>query len=111
MTLSELAEGGVTHLAIEASDITLVGDDVEKLPELFRLSRRTLSVIRANVAIALGLKLGFMVAAVFGVTALWMAVLADSGASLLVTVNSLRLLQSSKVSKFQGFKVTGTLKP
>ena len=65
------------------------------LAPLFRLSRRTLSVIHANVAIALGLKLGFMLAAIFGVTALWMAVLADSGASVLVTLNSLRLLTSN----------------
>ena len=63
--------------------MTLVGDDLSRLPYLLNLSRRTLSIIRANVAIAL---------AVFGVTSLWMAVLADTGASLIVTANSLRLL-------------------
>ncbi len=72
--------------------MTLVGDDLSRLPYLLNLSRRTLSIIRANVAIALGLKLAFIVLAVFGVTSLWMAVLADTGASLIVTANSLRLL-------------------
>ena len=81
-----------SHLAIEAADVTLVGDDLSRLPYLLNLSRRTLSIIRANVAIALGLKLAFIVLAVFGVTSLWMAVLADTGASLIVTANSLRLL-------------------
>lgn len=85
-----------SHLTIEAADVTLVGDDLEKLPDLFGLSRRALSVIRANVAIALGVKLAFMAAAVLGVTALWMAVLADSGASVIVTLNSLRLIRAPK---------------
>jgi len=83
---------GGSHLAIEAADVTLVGDDLTKLPYLLTLSRRTLAIIRANVAIALGLKLAFIVLAIFGVTSLWMAVLADTGASLIVTANSLRLL-------------------
>ncbi|TAK15939.1 MAG: heavy metal translocating P-type ATPase [Acidobacteria bacterium] len=84
-----------SHLAIEAADVTLLGDDLSKLPALFRLSRRTLRIIRANVAIALGLKLAFIVLAVFGVTSLWMAVFADTGATLLVTANSLRLISNS----------------
>ena len=83
---------GGSHLAIEAADVTLVGDDLSRLPYLLTLGRRTLSIIRANVAIALGLKLAFIVLAIFGVTSLWMAVLADTGASLIVTANSLRLL-------------------
>lgn len=87
---------GGSHLAIEVADVTLVGDDLTKLPYLLRLSRQTLSTIRFNVAIALGLKLAFIVLAVFGVTSLWMAVLADTGASLIVTANSLRLLRPTK---------------
>lgn len=83
---------GGSHLAVEAADVTLVGDDLSRLPYLLTLSRRTLSIIRANVVIALGLKLAFIVLAIFGVTSLWMAVLADTGASLIVTANSLRLL-------------------
>ncbi len=84
---------GGSHLAVEAADVTLVGDDLTKLPYLLLLGKRTLSIIRANVAIALGLKLAFIVLAVLGVTSLWMAVLADTGASLIVTANSLRLLR------------------
>ncbi|MBP6716775.1 MAG: cation-translocating P-type ATPase, partial [Acidobacteria bacterium] len=87
---------GGSHLAIEAADVTLIGDDLSKLPYLLRLSRRTLATIRFNVTIALGLKLAFIVLAVFGVTSLWMAVLADTGASLIVTANSLRLLTDAK---------------
>jgi Cd2+/Zn2+-exporting ATPase len=81
-----------SHLAIEAADVTLLGDDLSRLPALLRLSRKTLGVIRANVAIALGLKLAFIVLAIFGVTSLWMAVFADTGATLIVTANSLRML-------------------
>jgi Cd2+/Zn2+-exporting ATPase len=81
-----------SFLAIEAADITLLGDDLLRLPALLRLSRKTLGIIRANVAIALGLKLAFIALAVFGVTSLWMAVFADTGATLIVTANSLRVL-------------------
>jgi Cd2+/Zn2+-exporting ATPase len=82
-----------SHLAIEAADVTLLGDDLSRLPSLFRLSKKTLGVIRANVAIALGLKFAFIALAVFGVTSLWMAVFADTGATLIVTANSLRMLK------------------
>lgn len=81
-----------SHLAVEAADVTLLGDDLSRLPALFRLSRKTLGIIRANVAIALGLKFAFIALAVFGVTSLWMAVFADTGATLIVTANSLRVL-------------------
>ena len=81
-----------SHIAIEAADVTLLGDDLSRLPALFRLSQKTLGIIRANVAIALGLKLAFIALAVFGVTSLWMAVFADTGATLIVTANSLRIL-------------------
>jgi Cd2+/Zn2+-exporting ATPase len=81
-----------SYLAIEAADITLLGDDLSRLPALLRLSRKTLGIIRANVAIALGLKIAFIALAMFGVTSLWMAVFADTGATLIVTANSLRIL-------------------
>jgi Cd2+/Zn2+-exporting ATPase len=89
-----VAMGAGSHIAIETADVTLMGDDLAKLPYLLNLSRRTLRTIHVNVAIALGLKLAFIALAVFGITSLWMAVLADSGASLIVTANSLRLLKS-----------------
>ncbi len=91
-----------SHLAIETADVTLLGDDLSRLPALFRLSRKTLGIIRANVAIALGLKFAFIALAMFGVTSLWMAVFADTGATLIVTANSLRVLnyefESTKAS-------------
>ena len=83
-----------SDVAIETADIALMSDDLEKLPWLIRHSRRTLRVIKQNIAFALGLKLAFIVMALFGVATLWMAIAADMGASLLVIGNGLRLLQA-----------------
>lgn len=82
-----------THVALETADVALMADDLTKLPYAVRLGRATLGNIHANVAIALGLKLVFVGLAVSGLATLWMAVLADTGASLVVTANSLRLLR------------------
>ena len=79
--------------ALETADVALMADDLSRLPFVFRLARATLSNIRVNVAIALGLKLAFVVLAAAGLATLWMAILADTGASLLVTANGLRLLR------------------
>lgn len=81
-----------TDAALETADVALMGDDLRKLPFLMRLSRATLTTIRVNVAFALALKLAFLVLAAFGLSTLWMAIVADTGASLLVIANSLRLL-------------------
>jgi Cd2+/Zn2+-exporting ATPase len=70
-----------------------MSDDLGKLPFALRLARRTVSNIRQNLTLALGLKLAFVVLAALGLATMWMAVLADTGASLLVTANSLRLLK------------------
>jgi Cd2+/Zn2+-exporting ATPase len=78
--------------AIETADITLMSDELARLPWLLRHSRRTLAIVRQNVAFALGVKFLFFALAVFGVATLWMAIAADMGASLLVTFNGLRLL-------------------
>ncbi len=77
--------------AIETADIALMTDDLSRLPWAIRLSHATLANVRANVAIALGLKAAFVVAAALGVATLWMAVLADTGASVIVLANALRL--------------------
>jgi Cd2+/Zn2+-exporting ATPase len=82
-----------SDVAIETADIALMSDDLSRLPFALRLGRATLTNIRTNVAIALGLKLAFVVLAATGLATLWMAVLADTGASLIVTANSLRLLR------------------
>jgi len=89
-----IAMGGAGNdAALETADVTLLADDLRKLPYLLRLGRKTLANIQLNLGISLGFKLTFVVLAAVGVATLWMAVLADTGASLLVTANSLRLLR------------------
>lgn len=83
-----------TDVAIETADIALMADDLGKIPWLVRLARRNLRAIRQNIAFALGLKALFAILAVFGVASLWMAILADVGASLLVIANGMRLLRA-----------------
>jgi Zn2+/Cd2+-exporting ATPase len=82
-----------SDVAIETADVALLTDDLGKLPFAVRLGRAALVNIRTNVGIALGLKIAFIALAIGGVATLWMAVLADTGASLIVTANSLRLLR------------------
>jgi Cd2+/Zn2+-exporting ATPase len=80
--------------ALETADVALMADELLKIPYMFRLSRRTVRNIRANLAISIALKAAFLVAAVAGVATLWMAVVADAGASVLVVANALRLLRA-----------------
>ncbi|HET9704716.1 MAG TPA: heavy metal translocating P-type ATPase [Vicinamibacterales bacterium] len=77
--------------ALETADIALMTDELPKVPYTIRLSHATLANIRANVALSIGLKLVFVILAVSGVATLWMAVLADTGASALVVANAVRL--------------------
>jgi len=79
--------------AVEAADIALMSDDLEHLPWLVRHARRTLRIVRENIAFSLGVKAVFAFLAVLGQATLWMAVAADMGASLLVVANGLRLLR------------------
>lgn len=79
--------------AIEAADIALMSDDLSKLAWLIGHSRRTLAIIRQNVALALGVKAAFMVLTFAGYSTLWMAIAADMGVSLVVIANALRLLR------------------
>nr|WP_242671379.1 heavy metal translocating P-type ATPase [Hylemonella gracilis] len=81
-----------THVAMEAADIVVMNDDLRRLPETIRLSRRAHSVLWQNISLALGIKFVFLVLAVVGSASMWMAVFADMGASLLVVANGLRLL-------------------
>lgn len=88
-----IAMGGAgTDTALETADIALMADDLCKLPYTIRISRKALGIIRQNIALALGIKLIALSLAPFGLLTLWLAVVADMGASLLVTVNGLRLL-------------------
>jgi len=80
-----------TDAALDTADIALMGDDLEALPRLVRLSRRTGRIIRQNITASIAIKAVFLVLAPLGLTSLWLAVFADMGTSLLVTGNGLRL--------------------
>ena len=79
-----------TDVALETADVALMADDLEKLPFAMRLSRKTLGIIKQNIAVSLVIKAVFLVLAVGGWATLWMAVAADMGGSLLVVANGLR---------------------
>ncbi len=90
-----IAMGAIgSDAAIETADIALMTDDVSKLPWLVFHARRTLAVIRQNIAFSLGIKAVFVVLTFAGMATLWGAIAADTGASLLVVFNGLRLLRS-----------------
>jgi Cd2+/Zn2+-exporting ATPase len=78
--------------AIEAADIALMSDDLKMLPWLIQHSKRTVGVIRQNIALAIGVKVVFVGLSIAGVASLWMAIAADMGISLVVVANALRLL-------------------
>jgi Cd2+/Zn2+-exporting ATPase len=82
-----------TDAALETADVALMADELLKIPYAVRLSRATLRNIRANIAFSIALKTAFMILAVLGLATLWMAVVADMGASLIVIANALRLLR------------------
>ncbi len=85
--------GGGTAVALETADAALLRERVTGVAELVALSRATLSNVKQNVAVAVGLKLVFLVTTLLGLTGLWPAILADTGATVLVTLNALRLLR------------------
>ncbi|WP_418131319.1 heavy metal translocating P-type ATPase [Variovorax sp. 278MFTsu5.1] len=88
--------GAGTDTAMEAADVVIMNDDLRRIPETIRLSRRAHSVLWQNITLALGIKAVFFVLAVFGSATMWMAVFADMGASLLVVANGLRLMRAQK---------------
>jgi Cd2+/Zn2+-exporting ATPase len=87
-----IAMGGGTDVALETADAAVLKDRVSGVAELVGLSRSTMANVKANVAIAVGLKAVFLVTTLMGVTGLWPAIMADTGATVLVTLNALRLL-------------------
>ena len=88
-----IAMGGGTDVALETADAALLRSRVQGVVELVGLSRATMGNIRQNIAFALGLKAIFLVTTLLGTTNLWMAILADTGATAIVTANALRLLR------------------
>lgn len=88
-----IAMGGGTDVALETADAAVLHGRVMDVAEMVALSKRTMANIHQNIFIALGLKAVFLVTTVIGVTGLWPAILADTGATVLVTMNALRLLR------------------
>jgi len=89
-----IAMGGAgTDTALETADVALMGDDLQKLPFIVRLSRQTLKVIKQNITFSLGIKLLALLLVIPGWLTLWIAIVADMGATLLVTLNGLRLMK------------------
>ncbi|MDN3679746.1 zinc/cadmium/mercury/lead-transporting ATPase [Vibrio tapetis subsp. quintayensis] len=91
-----IAMGGGTDVALETADAALTHNRLAELPFMIQLSQATLRNIKQNVTLALGLKGVFLVTSLMGITGLWVAVLADSGATALVTLNALRLLRMDR---------------
>lgn len=86
-----------TDAAIETADIALMADDLTRLPWLIRHSRRTLRIIRQNIGFSLTVKAVFVLLTLIGISSLWGAIAADTGASLLVIFNGLRLLRNHEL--------------
>ncbi|UDQ88409.1 cadmium-translocating P-type ATPase [Xanthobacter autotrophicus] len=87
-----IAMGGGTDVALETADAAALHGRVKDVASMIALSRRTMGNIHQNIAISLGLKAVFLVTTIAGITGLWPAILADTGATVLVTLNALRLL-------------------
>jgi Cd2+/Zn2+-exporting ATPase len=88
-----IAVGGATAQVMETADITLMSGGISQLPFVFQLSRATMRTITTNVVLSLSVKIAFLGLVLVGLGTMWMAVLADMGTSLLVTLNGMRLLR------------------
>jgi Zn2+/Cd2+-exporting ATPase len=95
-----IAMGGGTDVALETAGAALLRNNVTGIAELIELSRVTMQNVKQNIVFALGLKLIFLVTTLLGWSTLWMAILADTGATVIVTINAMRLLAFK--SRFQG---------
>jgi Zn2+/Cd2+-exporting ATPase len=94
-----MAMGSGTGLALETADAALMGNRVSDVARTIVLARAAMANIQQNVAIALGLKAVFLVTTLLGITGLWIAVLADTGATVLVTLNAMRLLAPPRMDR------------
>lgn len=90
-----IAMGGIgSSSSIEASDVVIMTDELNKIPEAIRISKNTNKIVKQNLTFALGMKMLFLILGLFGVTTMWMAVFADVGVTLLTVLNSIRNLKS-----------------
>ena len=91
------AMGGLgSDAAIEAADIVILDDDPRKVAKVIRLARATLGIVRANIALALGVKAGILALSTLGLASMWAAVFGDVGVSVLCVLNSMRTLGMAK---------------
>ncbi|HBV22334.1 MAG TPA: cadmium-translocating P-type ATPase [Jeotgalicoccus sp.] len=89
-----IAMGGAgTDTALETADVALMGDDLRKLPFTVKLSRKTLNIIKANITFAIAIKVLALLLVIPGWLTLWIAILSDMGATILVALNSMRLMR------------------
>ena len=82
--------------ALEAADAVILGDSLKKLPEVIRIARRTMRIVRENIVFSLAVKLVIVLLSAFGITNLWVAVFGDVGVCLLAVFNSLRVMKTRK---------------
>ncbi len=94
-----IAMGGGTDVAVDTSQIVISKNNLNSIVDAIVLSRKTMLNIKQNIFLAIGLKAIFLILTIFGDTQLWMAILADTGATVLVTLNALRLLNFKSVLK------------
>ena len=85
-----------SDIAVQAADVVIMNDDLRRIPRMIELSRRVHIILWQNISLALGIKLVFLLLAIFDHATMWMAVFADMGASLLVVFNGLRLLGDAR---------------
>ena len=97
-----VAMGSGADVALETADCALTHNRIEELADLIGLSRSTMAIIRQNIFLAVGSKAVFLVTTLLGMTGLWVAVLADTGATALVTANALRLLRNRSSNSKKG---------
>lgn len=92
-----IAMGGVGQdSAIEAADIVLMSDEIDKIPEAKKIAKKTLTIAKENIVFALGIKFIVMVLGAFGIANMWLAVFADVGVAVLAILNSMRALAYSR---------------
>ncbi len=94
-----VAMGGLgSDAAIEAADMVLMNDDVTRLPDAVRISKKTMSIVRQNIIFALGVKAAVLLLGAMGIAGMWMAVFADVGVSFIAILNSLRAMRYKPAS-------------
>ncbi|ASS37722.1 heavy metal translocating P-type ATPase [Mogibacterium pumilum] len=79
--------------AIEAADIVLMDDDLSKLPIILKIAKRTMRIVKSNIAFAIGVKIIILLLSAFGIASMWMAVFGDVGVSIICIINSMRVLK------------------